>query len=252
MWATVATLLLLVACGGPAAPDRDAVAAAIDAVSASGANIDVQSTIIDTGGTIAKGHADQIKLHGVGRTRDGTTSLHVTFAAGAGKSNPSFDIVLTDADIYAQQHGSTAPWRTEVVESSNFLFVPARLPLLRESVLLSSKETSGGLTHITQGFARKYTITPASDQLLQMLANSFGGTAAEFLKTASGHLDFYVSTGGRIVRIETHLVATNPDDRTKRQIDAVTVFSGSSARSISLPDGAEPVTTGSSLFTTGP
>lgn len=248
-----AMLPLLAACaGGAPAQDQETVAAAVEAVSSAGAHIDVQSTIVDSGGSIPKGHADQIKLHGVGTTRDGITSMHVTFAAAAGKTNPSFDIVLTDADIYAKQHGSNSPWHTEGVEVGNFLFVPARLPLLRETALLASKETNGELSHIDQGFVRKYAITPAPDQLLQMLANSFGGTTTEFLKTASGHIDFFLATNGRLLRIETHLVGINPEDKGRRQIDAVTLLSGGSAKPIEVPQNAQPVTSGASLFTTGP
>ena len=244
---------LLAACGGGTPQqDQKTVAAAIDAVNSAGAHIDVQSTILDSGGSIPKGRADQIKFHGVGTTRDGATAMHVTFPAAAGKTNPSFDIVLTDADVYAQQQGSTAPWHTEVVEAGNFLFVPVRLPLLRETALLASREQSGGLSHIDQGFARRYTITPAPDQLLQMLANSFGGTVADFLKTASGHIDFFIGSDGRLLRIETHLVGINPDNKGKRQIDAVTVLSGRSAKPIDVPRGALAVTSGSSFLTTGP
>lgn len=228
------------------------MAAAVDSLSASGSHIDVQSTILETGGSVPKGRADQIKLHGVGTTRDGSTALRVTFGAASGKTAPSFDIVVTDTDLYGRQHGATSAWRSQEVEAANFLFVPARLPLLREAALLSIKATQGGISHVDQGFARKYTFTPADDQLLQMLVNSFGGTAAEFLKTASGHLDFFIGTNGKLLRIETHLVATNPDTRAKQQIDAVTAFSGGSSGPIPVPADAQPVATGSSLFTTGP
>ena len=251
--AVLVTAPLLAGCGGGTPQqDREAVAAAIEAVSSTGSHIDVKSTILDSGGSIPKGRADQIKFHGVGATRDGAAAMRVTFTAAAGKANPSFDIVLTDSDVYAHPHGSVAPWRTEVVEAGNFLFVPVRLPLLRETALLATRETSGGLSHIDQGFARKYTFTPAPDQLLQMLANSFGGTAAAFLNTASGHIDFYLGSNGKLLRIETHLVAINPDDKSKRQIDAVTVLSGGSAKPIIVPQGAQPVTSGSALLTTGP
>lgn len=243
----------LAACGGGTPEqERATVAEAIDAVSATGARLDVRSTITERGGSIPKGRYDQIKMHAVGTTRDGSSSLRVSFAAPSGKSNPAFDVVITEADVYAQLHGGAGAWRTQTVEAANFLFVPARLPLLRETAILADRHSSGGLSHIDQGFARRYTFTPASGQLLQMLLNSFGGSEADFLKTASGHIDFFIGTNGRLLRIETHLSAINPETSLKRQIDAVTLFSGGSARPIETPEEAQPVATGSSLFTTGP
>jgi hypothetical protein len=124
------------------------------------------------------------------------------------------------------------------------LFPALRLELVRETVLLASRVSSGAATHIDAGFARKFTVTPAPDQLEQLESIPVSGaTEDQFLKTAAVEVDVYlVFPGDRLARVEVHVAGTDPQSGESQRVDSAIDLRSASVGTISAPGQATLVT----------
>jgi hypothetical protein len=140
-----------------------------------------------------------VTYHSRGQAKDDNASLVLGATDPATAQNiDAFDLVVSDSDVYVRPHGSKRDWYlswTYVAEE----FIPGvRLNLLRESVLLATRVSKS--TSFSNGtFSNQYTITPAHNQLVQLVANS-----------GSGFLVAHVGAGNRLQRVDGHFTGTDP------------------------------------------
>jgi hypothetical protein len=129
-------------------------------------------------------------------------------------------MVLASNQLYVK--GSDASWRSTPLAATTSLFPALRLDLIRETVLLASSVSSSSLTHVKAGFAHKYVVRPAPDQIEQLEAIPVQGRAeTAFLKTAQAEVDVFLSLpGDRLDRIEVHLTGTDPSEGTRQKVDS--------------------------------
>src|SRR5207248_8555189 len=79
----------------------------------------------------------------------------------------TYDMLVADGQLYVKRHGASA-WKTTPEASATTLFPALRLELVRETVLLAASVSTGSVTHIDAGFARRYAVRAAPDQLEQL------------------------------------------------------------------------------------
>jgi hypothetical protein len=121
-------------------------------------------------------------------------------------------------------------------------FIPGvRLNLLRESVLLAAK-VSKTTDFANNTFVRHYTITPAPDQLHQLMGFSSSGTLSAYLS----------NTGNQLQRVDGHFLGTDTSTKRHLVVDSSLVIS-----KIGLSSDPTVPTTGidvqpADLFGTGP
>jgi hypothetical protein len=151
-------------------------------------------------------------------------------------------MVLGPGQVYVRPAGSQA-WRTTPAQDLSPLYPALRLDILREAVLLAKDVSGWTLSHVSQGFAHKYVVTPATDQLEQLENVPLGaGLEQTFLKTAKVEIDVFLSApGDRLLRIEVHMTGTDPDSRETQKIDSSASFNGGKVAAIGLPVAAQPV-----------
>jgi hypothetical protein len=220
-------IAVLAACGSSGRPqadqDRDGklLAGALRTASNSGAAFKLDQQLLLTGGDIPQGQAFQ--LHAVvtdGVLRDG--SARFAYRIEQGKQAASFDMMVVDGRLYAKPHGSSA-WKTTPVGETTTLFPALRLDLVRQTVLLATSVSAGALSRVDAGFARKYTVRPAADQVEQLQSMAVGGTSVEqqFLKTATAVLNVYlVLPGNQLGRVEVNLSGIDPSNGEKQEIQS--------------------------------
>ena len=152
--------------------------------------------------------------HARGQEKDDNASLVLGATDPATGGNvDAFDLVVSDSDVYVRPHGSMRDWYlgwTYVAEE----FIPGvRLNLLRESVILATRVSKS--TSFSNGtFSNQYTITPAHDQLGQLLANS-----------GSGFLVVRVGAGNRLQRVDGHFTGTDPVSSRHLVVSSTLIFS---------------------------
>ena len=243
--ALLAALLLVAACGSSQSSDLKTVADAVAAADSQGMGFNVTLTILFTGGTIPKGRAEQVKAQGTGVARDARAALRYDFLGSDGKPSSRWDLVLDDSDLYSRPYSTSQPWRTAPTASVTALFPGLRLNLIRDSILLASKESGGGITHVNEGFAHQYTVTPAADQLEQLQAMNLQGQGpleTAFLKTATGAIDVYLGlSGNQLLRIDVHLNGTDPQTGTVQKDDFTISFRSAKVKPIPVPSTATNV-----------
>ena len=111
--------------------------------------------------------------------------------------------------------------------------------------------TSPSYTNVS--FYSNYTITPASDQLEQMMSMVLApDKECKFLKSASATITAYLSTtGNHLQRIDFHVVGTAPDTNLKPVFDPALSFSKvGHATDPVIPATAVPVQP-TDMFSTG-
>jgi hypothetical protein len=110
-------------------------------------------------------------------------------------------------------------------------------------VLLASSVSASSLTHISSGFAHKYAVKPAPDQLEQLEAIVVEGRSeTTFLKNATAELDLFLSIpGDNLVRVEAHLTGTDPAAGTKQRVDNWVDLRQARVAPIKPPDSASSV-----------
>ncbi|HEY4865834.1 MAG TPA: hypothetical protein VIK45_10035 [Candidatus Dormibacteraeota bacterium] len=241
-------LAALVGCGAPATrsqadQDKDgkAIAAAIRAADSTGIAFTMDESLALTGGAVPSGQA--LTVHATsqdGVLKDGFARLsyHVT----SGRTGLDYDMVLTDTQLYVKRRG-TSDWRTTPLSATTSFFPALRLDLVRETVLLASSISASSLTHVNAGFAHKYAVKPAPDQLEQLQAIVVEGSSeTAFLKGASAELDVYTTIpGDNLARVEAHLTGMDPAAGTKQKVDNSMDVRSARVGTIKPPDSAAPV-----------
>jgi hypothetical protein len=241
-------VLLLAACGtsssrSQADQDKDgrAIAAAIRAADSRGVAFTMDESLVLTGGALPSGQA--LNIHAVSRNgvlKDGNARL--TYHVAAGRTGVDYDMILTDAQLFVQRRG-TSGWRWTPLSATTSFFPALRLNLVRETVLLASSVSASSLTHISSGFAHKYVIRPAPDQLEQLEAIVVEGRSeSAFLKNATAELDVFLSIpGDNLARVEAHLSGTDPAAGTKQRVDNWVDFRSAQVGKVNPPDTATVV-----------
>jgi hypothetical protein len=242
-----ALLMVVTACAAPGSPkraaadvdrDRTAVAQAIKSADVSGSSFHMTETLSLSGGSIPQGQQLQISAQADGVVLAGRAKL--TYKILRQRSQPiQFDIVLNGSDIYIKPHGSSG-WKRSDAAAATALYPALRLRLLREAVLLARDVSSGSVTTVNNGFAHKYKVTPASDQLEQLEAIPVAGQAEQaFLRSATAEVDAYLTlTGDKLTRIEVHLKGTDPSNNEQQKVDSTVDFTPSKVGAIEIPAGA--------------
>jgi hypothetical protein len=241
-------MMALAACGvssGRSQADQDKdgrmLAAAIQAVDSEGTGFSMDERLVLTGGGVPSGQA--LSVHATskdGAARDGNASL--TYHIDNGRSGLDYDLMVSGTQLFARQHGTSQWLATPITATTSFL--PAlRLELVRETVLLASSVSGSSLTHISSGFARKYAVKPASDQLEQLQAIVVQGRSeASFLQTATGEVDLFLSVpGDRLQRLEVHVSGTDPGGGTRQRVDNWVDLRQARVAPIKLPASATAV-----------
>ena len=236
--------VLLAACAPPGAPkrtaadqDRDgrAVAAAIASADQDGSSFHLDETLTFTGGDIPSNQELQIKASADGVAKDGRVRMTYKIETGKNKS-VSYDIVVADQLLFIKPH-SSAQWKRSSSDAATALYPALRLPLLRESVLLAQSVGAGSVTTVNNGFAHRYKVIPARDQLEQLQAIPVSGSQETlFLKTASAEIDaFLTMTGDKLTRIEVHLSGQDPTNGETQKVDSIADYRPARVDAIETP-----------------
>jgi hypothetical protein len=243
----------MAACGGTARPqgdqDRDGrlLASAVRAAYSGGVAFKLDQQLLLTGGDVPAGKAFQI--HAVvddGVLKDDTARF--TYRIEQGKQSARYDMLVAGGRLFARQHGVKA-WKETPLPAATALFPVLRLDLVREAVLLASSVGSSSVAHVDAGFARKYAVRPAADQLEQLESMPVQGQGeVQFLKSASAEVDlFLVYPGNRLGRIEVHMTGTDPSTGTKQGIQGSMDLRAARVATISAPTDAQQVSPGDLL-----
>jgi hypothetical protein len=237
------TLLIAAGCGSSAGDaDLAAVAGAIREVEQKGAAFSYTDTLLDSGGSIPKGMVNRIRLSAAGQERDDNVSFVLSQLDSAGKTVGGYDLVINDVYLFVRPHGTTRDWFLGSAALFNQFYPGVRLNLLRETVLLAKK--SGKSSTFSSGtFYNLYTITPAPDQLEQLMSVTVAAdTETAFLKSSRATITAYLTTSGHLQRIVLHLEGTDPSSSLKRVYDSSMTFSRvGRATDPSIPVTAIPV-----------
>jgi hypothetical protein len=239
----VGSLLVIGGCGSGSGADLAAVAGAIREVEQKGAAFTYTDTLLDSGGTVPKGVTNRIRLSAAGQERDDNANLVLLQLDNAGKAVGGYDIVINDVYLFVRPHGMTRDWFLGSAALFNQFYPGVRLNLLRETILLSARN-SKSTTYTNGAFFNQYTITPAPDQLEQLMSIALTpDKEPKFLKSASATITAYLTTGGNhLQRIDIHVVGTEPDTLRKRVYDSSMTFSRvGKAGNPSIPATAIPV-----------
>jgi hypothetical protein len=250
----IAMAALLAGCGfqrsdSDRARDAGLIANAIRAADDGGQNFTMDETLLVHGGDIPSGQASQFKGSATGAVRAGRARWTYKIQQQQGALN--FDMMLGHGQVFVRPAGTTA-WRTTTAAGLAPLYPSIRLDLLREAVLLARDVSGWSLTHVSQGFAHRYVVTPATDQLEQLEnVPVAAGLEQTFLKSAKVEIDVFLSApGDRLFRIEVHMTGTDPDSREVQKIDSLASFNGGKVSAIGLPFAAQPVQPTDILATT--
>jgi hypothetical protein len=250
--ASLLAVALVTACGLPLPTSTDqrtearAIAAAIRSLEQHGATFGLDQTVQLTGGQIPSGQElkQQMTVTG-GHLRDGDASFR--FRLSVGGQHADFDMVIADQQLFARSPG--AVWRTTPLAYVTVLFPALRLDLLRETALLAPSVSPAGLGHVDAGFARRFAISPAPEQLEELEAMPVVGAAeTTFLRTARGEVDVYLLIpSGQLGGVELHLTGTDPASGIHQQIDGRLDLRAARVPRISPPAGAQLVDPGAIL-----
>ncbi len=243
---------LVTACGLPlpAATDQRTeartIAAAIQSLERHGATFDLDQTVRLTGGQIPSGQElqQQMTVTG-GHLRDDDASFR--FRLSVGGQHADLDMVIADQQLFARSPG--AAWRTTPLSYVTVLFPALRLDLLRETALLSPSVSPAGLGHVGAGFARRFAVSAAPEQLEELEAIPVVGAAeTAFLRTARAEVDVYLLIpGGQLGGVELHLTGTDPASGIHQQIDSRLNVQAARVPKISPPAQAQLVDPGAIL-----
>jgi hypothetical protein len=246
----------IVACGAPSAPNSaelGQIAGAIRELQARGATFSLDQQVIQTGGPVPKGKQGQAEVKASGTVRGDRAGFRLRVANGNGFD---FDVVIDDSDAYARPHGANRAYFFAAAAGAETFYEGVRLNLLRDVVLLAAKESFSAYNVKDGQLLRRYSVTPAPDQLGQLLSEVDFETAAQqqaFARSASGSIDVYLTfSGDHLDRYEIHLVGTDPLNGLHSDIKSTVVFSNvGKARPIAVPDNWIEVSP-DQLFSTAP
>jgi hypothetical protein len=244
----LAVLVLVAACGVSSKRtqsdmDRDgqAIGAALAAADTGGMAFHLTENWVVTGGQIPKGKQSTVGLTGDGDIKAGRVKMTLKFTTGPSK--PSYDAVVGHGFLYVKQQKGSSGWMRTPQPAANPLYPAALLELLREDVLLAKRVDPSSLVQQGNGFAHKYVVVPANDQLEQLDAVSLSGAdEATFLKTATAEIDVFLSvSGNHLQRVEVHLLGTDPTSGEKNAITSTGDYHSAKVGDIALPAGAQDV-----------
>jgi hypothetical protein len=250
-WPAVMALLLVTACAAPGASSRTqadqdsdgkTIAAAIDQADQTGMSFHMDETLTFTGGDIPTNQQLQVKATADGFARDGRARMSYKIATANNRS-VVYDMVLDGIAIYVKPHSVTS-WKQTPSASTTALYPTLRLQLVREAVLLAKRVDPSSITN-TNGFAHRYRVVPAPDQLEQLQAIPVSGTQQEagFLKTATAEVDAFLSlSGNKLQRLEVHLSGKDPANGEVQKVDCNVDFKAAKVAAIQAPAGASVVT----------
>ena len=245
-----AAVLLVGGCASSARSQADmdkdgkTIAAALQAADSGGAGFHLTENWVITGGQVPKGQQSTVSVTADGTVKAGRVKMTLKFTSG--RTRPSYDIVIADSYLYAKAHTAGATWKRTPAQAGTALY-PSALPrLLRESVLLAKRVDAYSITQQGNGFAHRYVVIPASDQLEQLEAISLTGTEEQtFLKTATAEIDVFLSvSGNNLRRVEVHLVGTDPSTSETNKVDSSSDYRSARVDGIAIPTGAEDVQPG--------
>lgn len=246
--AALCAVAVLAGCGlspgrSQADQDKDSrmLAAAIQAVDSQGTGFTMEETLVLTGGDVPSGQQLSVRA----TSRDGVAkggNARLTYHIESGRTGLDYDMLVTSTQLFAKRHGSSQ-WLTTPLSATTSFFPALRLELVRETVLLASSIPGSSLTHVSAGFARKYVVKPAADQLEQLEAIVVQGTSeTSFLKGASGEVDLFIGVpGDKLERVEVHVVGTDPSAGTKQRVDNSIDLRSARVGTINAPAGATAV-----------
>jgi hypothetical protein len=235
-------LLLTVACGGGGTGDLTTVASAIRAVEDKGADFALTLTETETGGDVPKGkYAQQIYTSAGQLQSDNAALVLGTKDPASGRTTLDFDMIVNDSNIFVRPHGSTREWFTSYTFAAEEFIPGVRLNLVRESVLLAAKVSKS--TSFSGGsFVNQYAVTPADEQLRQLMGFSSSGTV-----TAS-----IASNGGRLQSLAFHFAGVDTVSKRHIVVDSTLTLSHlGKARAPQIPATAVSVQP-ADLFSTSP
>lgn len=244
-------LVLLSACGSTQTQtnqkDAALLAGALRAADVDGMGFKLDQQLLIQGGDIPSGQA--IQLHATasgGELRDGGAAFGYDVQQGS-QSN-DFDMRVVDGKLFVRKKGASA-WKATPVGTTTTLFPALRLDVVREAVLLATSVAPGSLSHIDAGFARKYVVQPAADQVEQLLSISVtSATEQQFLKTASAEVDVYLTIpDNELGRVEVHVSGTDPSNGEQSQITCTLDLHSAKVSAIQAPADAQLVDPGSIL-----
>jgi hypothetical protein len=248
----LAIVLAAAACGSGSGADLSTVAAAVREVEQKGAAFSYTDTLLDSGGNIPKGMVSRIRLSGTGTERDDNAALTLNQLDNSGKSVGGYDLVINDVYLFVRPHGTTREWFVGSAALFNGFYPGVRLNLLRESILLATK-SSKGASFTGGAFVNQVTITPAPDQIEQLMSMTVApDKESAFRKSASATITASLSTSGHLQKIDLHVVGTDPASSLKRTYDSSMTFSRvGRATDPSVPATGIPVQP-TDMFSTGP
>jgi hypothetical protein len=159
-----------------------------------------------------------------------------------------YDMVTNGALLYIRKLGAST-WKATTLSGANTLFMALRLDLLRQTVLLASTVSASSLAHLDSGFARKFAVRPAADQLQELESVSLDGAAAtQFLRTASGEVDVFLGlTEDTLMRVEVHLTGVDPSNGERQDLVSSLDAHASKVGAIPSPVDAQQVAAADAL-----
>lgn len=185
-----------------------------------------------TGGDVPKGKYAQQVYASSGAVQDDNASLVLgTKDPGTGRSTQDFDLVMADSNVFVRPHGSSRDWFTSWTFIAEEFIPGVRLNLVRETVLLAPR-ISKSTTFSGGAFQNRYTVSPAADQLRQLMSFSTSGT-----------LTFSLASGSnRLTGINGHFVGTDTSNHRHVVVDSVLTFSNfGRPRPVQVPPGGVSV-----------
>ncbi|MGH7775849.1 MAG: hypothetical protein ACREPI_01550 [Candidatus Dormibacterales bacterium] len=172
-------------------------------------------------------------------------------SAASGSQHEDFQVRIVDAQLYVR--GAQGVWKTVPATAATALYPAVSLDLLRETVLLSSRTSAYTLTRLASGFTHEYKVVPGPDQTEQLQSMPVQGAQEKaFLKTAHSEVDAFLSVpGGRLVRVEVHMMGADPVSGVDQKVDASVDFKPARPAPPLAPASAVP-STPADLFASTP
>jgi hypothetical protein len=235
--------------------DRDLIARSLQAADATGTGFRLKGAFAQgSGGT------DAIQIQATGVLKSGRVAMRYSVSGSSGSSE--YDIVLADRDIYVRPLGEST-WSVAAADGFTWLMPVVRVALLRQVVLLGVATSSplrvpqasfdppappfvqpslSGLVRDSGpgGSDNQYVVTPAPDQMAQLLLSDQTGPAVDkFASTIYGEINFFLYPfGDRLSAVQARLALTEWKDQAYRSIAFFAVFDPMSVDVIAVPTNA--------------
>ena len=239
-------VVLLVACGtgrtqADQQKDGTMLAGALRAADMDGMNFTLDQQLLIMGGDIPSGQAFQLRATASsGVLRNGAAQF--AYRIQQGQHTNDYDMRVVDGRLYVRKHAASG-WKATPVGNATTLFPALRLDLLRATVLLARSVSTGTFGHIDAGFARKYAVRPAADQVEQLLSMSVEGAAEQrFLKSASAEVDVFLTVpDNKLGRVEVHVSGVDPTNGEQQRIQSSLDLRSAKVAAVQAPADAQLV-----------